>query len=68
MSVAVSRERCTGCSRCLMCCPVNAIRVWGGSCTILDHCIDCNVCVLYCPLDAITASFRTERAPRSGRA
>lgn len=68
MSVVVLRERCTGCSRCLMCCPVDAIRVWGGSCGILDHCIDCNVCILYCPLDAIAAAIRTDRTERAGTA
>lgn len=60
MSVRVDRVRCTGCSRCLMCCPVDAIRVWSGLCRVLDHCIDCNVCALYCPADAITPSPATE--------
>lgn len=53
MSVSIDKIRCTGCGRCVMCCPVDAIRVWYGVCSILDHCIDCNVCVLYCPSDAI---------------
>jgi Fe-S-cluster-containing hydrogenase component 2 len=53
VSVQIEPARCTGCSRCLMCCPVDAIRVWAGCCRVLDHCIDCNVCALYCPADAI---------------
>ncbi len=61
MSVLVDSRRCTGCSRCLMCCPVHAIRVWAGRCSILDRCIDCEVCLLYCPLDAIAAP-RSEAA------
>lgn len=53
MSVFVDVKLCTGCGRCFMCCPVDAIRVWVGTCSIADICIDCNICVKYCPLDAI---------------
>ena len=54
MSVVVDPARCSGCSRCLMCCPVDAIRVWAGICQVLEPCIDCDLCARYCPADAIT--------------
>jgi Fe-S-cluster-containing hydrogenase component 2 len=39
-----------------MCCPVDALRVWAGTCRVLEECIDCDVCILYCPADAIRAA------------
>jgi ferredoxin len=51
-----------------MCCPVDAIRVWGGLCRVLDHCIDCDVCARYCPADAISPASALEAgAAAAGR-
>lgn len=56
MSVLINTKRCTGCGRCVMCCPIDAIRVWAGTCLIETHCYDCDICALYCPADAIQAT------------
>lgn len=66
MSVLVNTKRCTGCSRCVMRCPVDAMRVWAGTCVIEDHCIDCDICILYCPADAIKGTHSNGSARRVG--
>lgn len=66
MSVLINAKRCTGCGRCVMCCPIDAIRVWDGTCVIGNQCYDCDVCALYCPADAIQGA-RSNNSARADR-
>lgn len=48
-SVTLDKERCTGCSHCLMRCPTEAIRIRKGRARIIDErCIDCGECIRAC--------------------
>lgn len=48
-------ERCTGCTQCLLVCPVAAIERRGVKCTVLDsRCILCGRCLWMCPNGALT--------------
>ena len=55
-SVRLDKERCRGCSNCLMHCPTEAIRVRGGRAHIIDElCIDCGACIRVCSYHAKVA-------------
>ena len=47
--VQLDRDKCVGCTNCIMRCPTGAIRVRDGKATI-DHrlCVDCGECVRIC--------------------
>ena len=48
-SVRLDKEKCKGCTNCLMHCPTEAIRVRKGRAHILDErCIDCGECIRIC--------------------
>ncbi|MDO6354220.1 [Fe-Fe] hydrogenase large subunit C-terminal domain-containing protein [Caloramator sp. CAR-1] len=52
-SVSLIKERCIGCTKCLMNCPVEAIRIKNGKAIIYDEkCIDCGECIRVCPYGA----------------
>ncbi|SHE96587.1 [Fe-Fe] hydrogenase large subunit C-terminal domain-containing protein [Caloramator proteoclasticus] len=52
-SVALISEKCIGCTKCMMNCPVEAIRVKGGKAVIYNEkCIDCGECIKVCPYGA----------------
>ena len=55
-SVRLLKERCRGCSACLMRCPTQAIRVRDGRAHIIKElCIDCGQCILACQSHAKVA-------------
>jgi electron transfer flavoprotein alpha subunit len=54
MKVAVDKEKCTGCSRCVNVCPVNAIKIEGRIAIISDECIECGACINVCRAGAMT--------------
>ncbi len=52
-SVALDREKCTGCTTCLRHCPTEAIRIRDGHAVInAERCIDCGECIRVCPHNA----------------
>ncbi|MBP7849807.1 MAG: 4Fe-4S binding protein [Lentimicrobiaceae bacterium] len=53
-ALKIQTEVCTGCSRCMMSCPTQAIRVRKGKAVLLDErCVDCGECYRVCPVGAI---------------
>ncbi|SEF45039.1 Iron only hydrogenase large subunit, C-terminal domain [Caloramator fervidus] len=55
-SVSLISEKCIGCTKCLMNCPVEAIRVKNGKAVIYNEkCIDCGECIKICPYGAHVA-------------
>ena len=49
-SIALDKDRCTGCTACVKVCPTEAIRVNRSKAVIYNaRCIDCGRCVLACP-------------------
>ncbi|CDF57373.1 [Fe-Fe] hydrogenase large subunit C-terminal domain-containing protein [Thermobrachium celere] len=55
-AVGLIPEKCIGCTKCLMNCPVEAIRVKNGKAVIYNEkCIDCGECIKVCPYGAHVA-------------
>ncbi len=55
-SVKLVPEKCTGCTRCMLNCPVEAIRLKNNRAVIYaDKCIDCGECIRACPYGAHVA-------------
>lgn len=54
LSYKVTPERCVGCGRCVIHCPVDAIVLVDGKAIINPaKCIQCGMCFKICPIDAI---------------
>lgn len=51
----IDSELCTSCEVCIERCPMDAIKLNGDVCEILDgRCIGCGVCISTCPVEAIS--------------
>jgi NAD-dependent dihydropyrimidine dehydrogenase PreA subunit len=63
----LSKERCTGCNRCVSVCPTNVFDASPGSIPKIarkSDCQTCFMCELYCPADALyVAPFAEENVP-----
>lgn len=51
--IAVSKDGCTACKKCVKVCPMEAITVHEDSITVSGKCIGCGLCAAACPHDAI---------------
>lgn len=55
-SVNLIEEKCKGCTKCLIKCPVEAVRIKNSRAVIFtDKCIDCGECIRVCPYNAHVA-------------
>ncbi|MCY2965689.1 MAG: 4Fe-4S binding protein [Planctomycetota bacterium] len=55
---AVDLRLCTVCGDCVVCCPVDCLRIdRSGAVVVTPHkCVSCAVCAAVCPVDAIAMS------------
>ena len=55
MAVIISKEKCTGCGKCVSVCPVDAISMVNDKAVVDDSaCADCGACVPACSHGAIS--------------
>lgn len=55
-SVNLIEEKCRGCTKCMIKCPVEAVRIKNTRAVIYrDKCIDCGECIRVCPYNAHVA-------------
>lgn len=53
-ALKVDKQKCYGCTHCMIACPTGAIRIHDGLATIREEwCVDCGECMKACPVDAI---------------
>lgn len=55
VTLALDREKCTGCGMCVNVCPHNVFTVKEGKALISDRdsCMECGACSMNCPFSAI---------------
>ena len=55
MSIAIDRDKCTGCGECVASCPLEAISIKDDTAQVdPDTCGGCGACVDVCPVGAIS--------------
>ncbi|MFZ2447307.1 MAG: mercury methylation ferredoxin HgcB [Syntrophobacteraceae bacterium] len=56
VTLALDREKCTGCGMCGIVCPHAIFALSGGKAAIADRdsCMECGACALNCPAEAIS--------------
>jgi iron only hydrogenase large subunit-like protein len=53
-ALKIVEAKCIGCTHCMLTCPTEAIRVFGGKAHVdPNRCVDCGNCMSVCPVDAI---------------
>lgn len=57
-------ERCTGCGKCELRCPLNNVKLAGGRPVWGNHCTHCMACIAGCPAGAIEYGKKTQGKPR----
>ncbi|MCX7804193.1 MAG: 4Fe-4S binding protein, partial [Planctomycetota bacterium] len=63
-SVQPQAGKCTGCLDCVRACPTRAVRVYGGSPTIIGElCVDCGACAGACARGALDVTGGEEELP-----
>ena len=60
-----AEDTCVGCSRCVLVCPMNNIKIENGKARIGDRCATCLACFHWCPVEAIYMSKQENIARRS---
>lgn len=58
MLMPVDREKCVGCGRCVLACPMDVIRMENGraQAVYIQECMCCAACELECPAGALYVS------------
>ncbi|MEG1012047.1 MAG: electron transfer flavoprotein subunit alpha [Ruthenibacterium sp.] len=54
MAIVVNKEKCKGCTKCVKCCPFDAITMEDKKAVIGGGCTGCGQCIEACPFDAIS--------------
>ncbi len=56
VTLALEREKCTGCGLCVKVCPQGVFEQEGAKVSVADRnaCMECGACALNCPADAIS--------------
>ena len=57
-------DRCTGCSKCELRCPLNNIKLVNGKPAWGNNCTHCMACIAGCPSEAIEYGKKTQGKPR----
>jgi NAD-dependent dihydropyrimidine dehydrogenase PreA subunit len=54
-TLALDREKCSGCGLCLIVCPHSVFELENGKALVIDHdlCMECSACAMNCPESAI---------------
>lgn len=53
--IVLDRAKCVGCGRCVVFCPVEALRAWGDLEIDAEKCTGCLACIEECPTGALGA-------------
>jgi NAD-dependent dihydropyrimidine dehydrogenase PreA subunit len=57
-TLAYSRDKCTGCGRCVEVCPQGVFEMRDKKAEVIDSdlCMECGACAMNCEFDAITVN------------